>query len=116
MKFNFPNNLIKRYNRTFQILQGSESGSYNTTTGKWEKSEVVEVLAKGCIVPYPKNVVYQSGGSILTTDRQIITTSFVPLNCQIKYKDELYTIQEMTSYDEYSMFYTYQARRVDAYD
>lgn len=117
MKFNFPEYLIKKYSAPFTILQGSSEGHYDTSTGKWVEGGVSEeVTAYGCVVPYEKNVVYQSGGSILTTDRQVITKTFIPHKSTIVYKGEKYTIQNHTDYSEYSMFYTYMARRVDAFD
>lgn len=116
MKFSFPEYLLKRYSASFTILSGSSSGSYDTSTGKWMEGESTESTATGCIVPYAKNVVYQSGGSILTTDRQVYTKEMIPPKTKIRYRNEVYKILEETAYDEYSMFHTYMARRVDAFD
>ena len=116
MKFNFPEYLIKKYSAPFTILQGSSEGHYDTETGKWIAGETEEVTRYGCVVPYEKNVVYQSGGSILTTDRQIITKEQIPPKTAILYRGEKYIIQNQTDYNEYSMFYTYMARRVDCFD
>lgn len=116
MKFNFPEYLIKKYSAPFTVFEGSSNGYYDTDTGKWVAGEATEVTKYGCIVPYEKNVVFQSGGSILTTDRQVITKALLPHKTAIMYRGEKYIIQNQTDYNEYSMFYTYMARRVDAFD
>lgn len=117
MQFKFPEYLIKKYSAPFTVLQGSSEGHYDTETGKWiGTSEITQIPAFGCVVPYEKNVVYQSGGSIKTTDRQIITKAVIPFKSTIIYRGEKYKIMNQTDYDEYSCFYTYMARRVDAFD
>lgn len=108
-------NLIKKYSTYFKVIEKGK-GSYDTKTGKYIEGADNEVPMKGCVVPYAESVVYQSGGTILQSDRQIICLREIDQKATIIYKNKKYKVLQETPYDEYGDFYIYQARRVDCFD
>lgn len=116
MKVNYRfKNLIRKYSTYFKVIEKGK-GSYDTNTGKYIDGEETVTAIKGCVVPYSENVIYQSGGNILQTDRQIICLRQIDLKATIIYKNKKYKVLQETPYDEYGDFFIYQARRVDSFD
>lgn len=114
VKYRFKN-LIRKYSTYFKVIE-KEKGSYDNKTGKYIEGEEMTTTMKGCVVPYSESVVFQSGGSILQSDRQIICLREIDQKAIIIYKNKRYKVLQETPYDEYGDFFIYQARRVDAFE
>ena len=113
--FNFPNWLINKYSTPFVWIQQTE-GHFDTDTGKWIEGTETETEVQGVIVPYSETTQYQSGGTITSTDRQIISLVELPNKAKIRYQGKEYTITDSTTFSEYAQCYTYQAREVSSFE
>lgn len=112
--YNFKR-LIRRYSVTFYLVQ--PKGAY--IGGKWEKTGESFERMRGAIVPMNKRKVYSDGGSYSTQDRELYITSPLPSplqSLQVLYRDNLYSVEEGRSYDEYADVAVYTLRWVSAAD
>ena len=99
--YNFKR-LVRKYSVTFELIT-HEAGTYKD--GRYVETESVTASKTGAIVPLSQRKIYQSGGTLSTTDRQLYMLERItePLNnATVKYKGKTYKIEEDTDYTDYS--------------
>lgn len=108
--------LINKYYCVFEII-GHTEGAY--VNGKWQDGLKIVSEMSGAIVPLAEKKIYQSGGTLKTTDRQLYTV--IPITedlskAKIKYKGKTYSIEEDTDYSDFADVYIYTLRWVNSFD
>lgn len=109
--YNFKR-LVRKYSVTFELTT-KESGDY--IDGRYVEGETTTVSKTGAIVPMSQRKIYQSGGTLSTTDRQLYMLERIeePLkNAVVTYKGKTYKIEEDTDYTDYSDVSVYVLRWV----
>lgn len=110
--YNF-NRLIDKYSVDFTFISTSE-GSY--IGGKYVEGEKAETTYRGAIVPISDSKIYQSGGVLTTKDRQLymkVPVEKALTNAKIKFKGNVYKIEQETNFDDYSNAYIYLLKWVE---
>ena len=108
--------LIKKYSTSFTFLM-PKAGSY--VGGKFIESEAEEIAALGAIIPMPESKIYVSGGTYTSKDKQLYMLQ--PLTkalqgAKIKYKNNIYSIEQETEYTEYCDVAVYNLKWVSRFD
>lgn len=110
--YNFER-LVKKYSVPFKLVVYGE-GEY--VDGKFVKGEPSELAATGAIVPMSTRKIYQSGGTLDTTDRELYMLTPIPTplkHTQAVYKGRTYSIEEEKDYTDYSDVSVYILRWVE---
>lgn len=105
--------LITKYSVPFTLVTYGE-GKY--VNGKYVKGEKAELAATGAIVPMAMRKIYQSGGTLKTTDRQLYMKTPIPVpldGTQAVYNGRTYEIEEETDFNDYADAYIYTLRWVE---
>lgn len=113
MMYNFTD-LIRRHSVAFELVSKS-GGSY--VGGKWQSGSETVSGRSGAIVPMSEYKVYQSGGTYTTKDCNLYMTTPIlePLKeAQVRYKGNLYNIEQSKDYSDYSADYVYLLRWVSS--
>ena len=113
--YNFAR-LVTKYSVRFQFLVRGQ-GHYES--GKWVTGEPITKDGTGAIVPMSENKVRQSGGVYTAKDRQLYMLSPIPealKGAKIRYKDDLYSVEAETSYEDYADVYVYVLKWVSLFD
>ncbi len=114
--YNF-NRLIAKYSAQcapITLVTASEGGYVG---GKYVRGGEVETAIVGAVVPFSDGKIYQSGGALTTKDRQLYMQSPItnPLTgAKVKYKGNLYNIEQDTNYEDYADAYVYSLKWVKA--
>lgn len=108
--------LIHKYSVKFEAVHASE-GAY--VSGHYQEGLVTVTEMHGAIVPLAESKLYKSGGSYTAKDRQLylFTPITSPLkNTNIRYKGQVYSVEQETDFDDYADVYIYLAKWVKEYD
>ena len=108
--------LINKYSNSVELLTEHE-GSY--IGGVWKAGLLTRDFIQGAVIPMSESKIYQSGGTLSKTDRQLYTICPIPsplANSKIKYKDKIYSIEEDTDYSDYADAYSYVLKWVSGFD
>lgn len=106
--------LINKYSNTFELITESEGAYVN---GKWQAGLATVTEMEGAIIPLSESKIYQSGGTLKKTDRQLYTTTpITDLNAKIRYKGKTYSIEEDTNWEDYADAYFYILKWVNSFD
>ena len=108
--------LINKYSNAFELITENEGAYVN---GKWQAGLSTVTTMNGAIIPLSQSKIYQSGGTLKQTDRQLYTTTPItsPLdNCKIRYKGKTYSVEEETDYSDYADAYFYILKWVSGFD
>ena len=108
--------LIDKYSCIFEVIYHTE-GAY--VDGKWRDGLTTVSEMSGAIVPLAETKIYQSGGTLKKTDRQLYTV--IPVTedlskAKVRYKGKTYSIEEDTDYSDYADVYIYVLRWVSGFD
>ena len=112
MIYNFRR-LVKKYSKTFTLVT-HEAGMY--VGGRYVEGDETVKAMTGAIIPLSQRKIYQSGGTLSTTDRQLYTLERISESLkgsQVIYKGRTYSIEEDTDYTDYSEVSVYVLRWVD---
>lgn len=105
--------LIRRHSVTFEVLTYAE-GSY--VGGKYQNGSETVSEGSGAILPMTDRKIYQSGGTYTTQDRTLYM--FTPLEgalktLQVRYKGNVYNVEEAQDFSDYSEAYIYTLKWVE---
>lgn len=108
--------LIDKYSNIVELIT-EQKGKYEDGKYVSEPSSVTEISA--VVIPYTESKVYQSGGTIKKTDRQLYVKTPIPLpleNVKIRYHNKTYSVEEDINYGDYADVYVYQIKWVNNFD
>lgn len=105
--------LIRKYSNVFEVIS-SENGEY--VDGKYQAGLSTVIEMTGAIIPMTERKIYQSGGTLKSTDRQLYTLTLLPKNCKVRYKNNVYSVEEETNYEDYADVYVYVLKWVSNFD
>lgn len=108
--------LIAKYSTTFQVISASK-GEY--VDGVYQSGTETITNAVGAIVPMAERKVYQSGGSYTQKDRSLYMSTEITVHLKdtrIRYKDNIYSIEEDTDWSEYADTHVYVLKWVSRFD
>ncbi len=92
--------LVNNYSVPFQlILPGETSGEY--VDGEWVPNNLEAVIRYGAIVPYENRQIFQSGGKITTSDRQLVFVGSIPIGSIVIDGENRYEIEREDPYAEH---------------
>lgn len=105
--------LVKKYSSQIEIVTHVK-GEY--VNGKYVRGEEVVTESEGAVVPMTQRKIYQSGGTLKTTDRQLYALQEIPGpldGAEIRHKGKTYKVEEDTDYTDYSDAHVYIMRWVE---
>ena len=108
--------LIDKYSNIVELIT-EEKGKYEDGKYVSEQSSVTEINA--VVIPYTESKVYQSGGTIKKTDRQLYVKTPIPVpleKVKIRYHSKTYSVEEDINYSDYADVYVYQIKWVNNFD
>lgn len=111
--------LIEKYQVSgATVTTHNQTDGHHDDDGYWVPASKVDVDIPFCgaIIPYSTNAILSSGGRYSSADRQIFSTMALNLKDIITYRGRQYLIESDTEYDEYSDFYVYTGKWVEAFD
>lgn len=115
MMYDFTD-LIERHSFPFELVSHT-GGAY--VGGKWQSG--LETISEriGAIIPLTERKIYQSGGTYSTKDRHLYMITPIEESlegAQVRYKGNVYNIEEDRDFSDYSETYVYVLRWVSAFD
>lgn len=111
--------LIDEYSVDFTLLTYSEDSKGSYVGGKYVEGEATEAACRGAIIPYADSKIYHSGGTLTTNDRQLIMKTVIPFplkGAKVRYKGDVYSIEQSTDYGDYASVYIYALKWVSRFD
>lgn len=108
--------LISKYSNDIEVVK-MQKGQY--VNGRFVPSETVTGRIRGAILPIKTEKIYQSGGTLISSDRQLYTKVSLGENLsslKIRYKEKEFKVEEDTNYSDYAGVYVYLLRRMDTFD
>ena len=108
--------LINRHSLLFELVSHS-GGEY--VGGVWQNGSESVSERSGAIIPLSERKIYQSGGTYTSKDRRLYMTTPIESalkETQVRYKGNVYDIEEDTDYSDYSAAYIYVLRWVSSFD
>ena len=108
--------LIDKYSNDI-VVSIPTKGDY--VNGIYKAGEPTVINARGAILPLSERKIYQSGGSLTQSDRQLVTKSPIANALQgatVKKGDETYKVEDETPYSDFADMYSYTLKRVSSFD
>ena len=108
--------LIRRHSMAFELVSYSEG---NYIGGKWQNGLESVSERFGAIIPMSERKIYKSGGTYTSKDRTLYMSSPIsePLKyVKVRYKNNLYNVEEARDFSDYSADYVYVLRWVSSFD
>lgn len=108
--------LINRHSLPFELVSHS-GGSY--VGGVWQNASETVSVRSGAIIPLAERKIYQSGGTYTTKDKHLYMTTPIESalkETQVRYKGNVYDIEEDKDYSDYSAAFIYVLRWVSSFD
>lgn len=105
--------LVRKYSGPIEIITYG-NGEY--VDGKYVKGEAKIIETEGAVVPMPQRKIYQSGGTLKTTDRQLYMLKEIPRpldGAEVKHKGKTYSVEEDTDYTDYGDVTVYVLKWVE---
>lgn len=112
--YNFSR-LIMKYGVNFEIIEAD--GKY--IGGHWTEGKTETRNGFGAVIPLTERKIYQSGGSYTAKDRQLYTFKSLQgdlRNIKVRYKDNVYSVEQETDYSDYSDVFIYLMKYVGLFD
>lgn len=99
------------------ILSASGStGHYDDKTGEWVPPDPADPIdTSGAVIPYSANEIYQSGGRLTKSDRQLIINMDLPMKSIVICSGQKYSVEQVIPYSEYAAFNQYELKWVSAF-
>ncbi|MGE7621696.1 hypothetical protein ACQKMD_01215 [Viridibacillus sp. NPDC096237] len=94
------------------------NGGYNEETGEVIKptpDKTVPLDVRGVLLPYTANEIYQSGGRLTQTHRQLIINMHVAPKTEVIHKGQKYSVENRTGYEDFADFIQYELKWVSAF-
>jgi hypothetical protein len=108
--------MLAEYSVPLTMLQQGTPGHYDDS-GEWVPgSDPVEVPITGALIPFSQNEIYQSGGRLKESDRQLlIDKPDIPAKTVIVRSGQKYSVEGKTPYEDYADFTQYELKWVSAF-
>ncbi|MFT8928526.1 MAG: hypothetical protein ABF969_04235 [Sporolactobacillus sp.] len=109
--------MLAEYSLPLTMLQPEMPGHHDEN-GEWVPgSDPVEVPITGALIPFSQNEIYQSGGRLTQSDRQLlIDRADIPMKTMIVHDGQKYSVEGKTPYSDYADFDQYELKWVSAFD
>ncbi|GKV70279.1 hypothetical protein NCCP2716_27770 [Sporosarcina sp. NCCP-2716] len=119
MMFQFQD-MLQDYESDIAILTSlpGTNGGYDDETGepiKGTPATTSRTEARAVVLPYSANQIYQSGGRLTQTHRQLITDLVLPTKAIIEHAGLKYSVENKTGYEEHADFSVYELKWVSAF-
>lgn len=119
MMFEFQD-MLQDYESDIAILtvKPGINGGYDDETGepiKGTPETTVRSEERGVVLPYSANQLYQSGGRLTQTHRQLITGLDIPAKAIIEHAGLKYSVENRTGYEDHADFIVYELKWVNAF-
>jgi len=119
MLFEFAD-MLADYESDIQVLtvQKGVNGSWDPKTGepiKGTPETTVIIPGRGAVLPYSDSQIYQSGGRLTQSNRQLITGMDIPDKAIVVHKEKKYSAEAQTGYEEHADFKLYNLKWVSAF-
>lgn len=112
--------LIEEFSVEFEMLFPSEAEptqKYDDLGKPIKTDNPVPIMAVGALIPLPQKVIYESGGRLTESDRQLYSLNHdIPHKTKIYYGGVTYHVESKTPYHPYSDFSLYILKGVSAFD
>lgn len=121
MLFEFKD-MLQEYEQDIQIItttvDKSGNGGYDEESGEWsgDRSGKPEtIVARGVVLPYRANEIYQSGGRLTQSSRQLIIDMDIPPKALVIHEGQKYSVEYKTGYEDFADFSVYEMKWVSAF-
>lgn len=107
--------IIRMHSVTFELVSHSEG---NYVGGKYQSGSEVVSERTGAIIPLSERKIYQSGGTYSSKDRHLYMTTPISgalKDTQVRYKGDVYSIEEDRDWSDYSNTFVYVLRWVSSF-
>lgn len=81
------------------VLPAEKKGKY--VKGEWVPNNQEPMLKRGVILPYDNHTIYQSGGTLTESDRQLAYVGDIPLGSHVIDNGRKYKVKSEDSYAEH---------------
>lgn len=108
--------LIKKYSNEAEVIKVLEGRYVN---GRYVNGETVTKKIIGAVIPLKDSKIYQSGGTLTASDRQMYTLEALGEdlnNVKVFYHNKHYKVEEDTDYSDYANVHVYVLKRIDSFD
>lgn len=114
--------MLAEYESDIQVLTvipGTiTNGGYDEETGEPIKGTPETTLTtpgRGVVLPYSANEMYQSGGRLTRSSRQLITSMDIEEKAHVVHQGRKYHVENCTGYEEHADFKVYELKWVSAF-
>lgn len=119
MMFQFQD-MLQDYESEITILTNTPgtNGGHDEETGepiKGTPGTTERIETRAVVLPYSANQIYQSGGRLTQTHRQLITGMDIPAKAFIEHAGLKYSVENRTGYEDHADFIVYELKWVNAF-
>ncbi|WP_150284351.1 hypothetical protein [Rummeliibacillus sp. TYF-LIM-RU47] len=115
--------MLQDYETDIQIIttenDKSNNGGYDEETGEWKGNKTPinpkPIEARGVMLPYSANEIYQSGGRLTQQSRQLIINMDIPSKAEVVHDNQKYSVESKTGYEGFADFSQYELKWVSAF-
>lgn len=115
--------MLQEYETDIQIIikptDTSNNGGYDEETGEWNGNkpsmDSKPIEARGVMLPYSANEIYQSGGRLTQQSRQLIINMDIPSKAEVVQGNQKYSVESKTGYEGFADFSQYELKWVSAF-
>ncbi|EEU80608.1 TPA: hypothetical protein RHK09_001757 [Enterococcus faecalis] len=93
--------LIDTFAVDFQLVLPSDEGAGKYVHGEWVPANKEPKIVSGAIIPYDNRTIYQSGGTLTSSDRQLAYVGKIPLGAKVIDMEKEYKIESEEPYAEH---------------
>lgn len=112
--------MLADYESDIQVLTTipGTNGGWDKDTGEKikptpETTETIE--GRGVVLPYSANEMYQSGGRLIKSSRQLITSMDIAEKAFVVHQGKKYHVGDCTDYEDHADFKVYELKWVSAF-
>lgn len=99
-RMNFSS-LVETFAVDFQLVLPSDEGAGKYVHGEWVPTNKEPKIVSGAIIPYDNRTIYQSGGTLTSSDRQLAYVGSIPLGSKIIDMGKEYKVESEEPYAEH---------------
>lgn len=115
--------MLQDYESPIQVfipaVDTSVNAGYDEETGEPIKTipdNTEPVDTRGVVLPYDANTIYQSGGRLTQSHRQLIINMDIPEKSIVVHKEQKYSVENRTGYEDFADFIQYELKWVSVFD
>lgn len=110
--------LLDEFSLPIQVIMPNSGvqGTYSSSTGEWVPPDSPDPInTAGAVIPYSSNEIYQSGGRLTKSDRQLLINMDIPLKSIVISSGQKYSVEQVIPYMDYAGFNQYELKWVSAF-